>query len=170
MSEATKTCRQTRIILGIDPGYAILGWGVIRASANGSTVECLGYGAIQTHSSEEMGQRLALINRELEEIIKKYNPDEIAIEELFFGKNTKTAIKVAHARGIVLMRAVEHTGRIFEYKPSQVKLAVVGVGSADKKQIQFMVQRILGLREIPKPDDAADALAIAVAHSAYHRV
>ena len=157
--------RGEKVILGLDPGYAILGWGAIRVENNNT--QCLGFGAIQTHASEEMGQRLAIINRELETIITKYKPDDIAIEELFFGKNTKTAIKVAHARGIVLMRAVEHTGRIFEYKPAQIKQAVVGVGSADKKQIQFMVQRILGLREIPKPDDAADALATAITHSAY---
>lgn len=158
---------KSKIILGIDPGYAIMGWGVIRSE--GSTSICLGYGVIETHASEEMGQRLAIINRDLANIIEKYKPDDIAIEELFFGKNTKTAIKVAHARGIVLMRAVEHTGRIFEYKPSQIKQAIVGVGNADKNQIQFMVQKILGLREKPKPDDAADALAIALTHSAFSR-
>jgi len=156
-----------KVILGIDPGYAIMGWGVIRT--NGSESECLGYGVIETHVSEEMGQRLAIINRELEKIIAKFQPTDIAIEELFFGKNTKTAIKVAHARGIVLMRAVEHTGRIFEYKPSQIKQAVVGVGNADKAQIQYMVQRILNLKEKPKPDDAADALAIALTHGAFSR-
>ena len=148
-----------RRIIGIDPGYAIMGWGVIR---NG---QHLAHGAIQTHASEEMGQRLALINRELEIIIKKYQPDDIAIEELFFGKNTKTAVKVAHARGIVLMRAVEHTGRIFEYKPAQIKQSIVGVGNADKTQIQFMVQKILNLDTPPKPDDAADALAVAITHA-----
>lgn len=156
-----------KVILGIDPGYAILGWGVIRRS--GSAAECLGYGVIETHASEEMGQRLAIINRDLHAIITKFQPDDIAIEELFFGKNTKTAIKVAHARGIVLVRAVEHTGRIFEYKPSQIKQAVTGVGNADKAQIQFMVQKILSLKEKPKPDDAADALAIAVTHGAFSR-
>ena len=165
--EAIQTRKPARTILGIDPGYAIMGWGVIRASGN--TAECLGYGAIQTHASEEMGQRLALINRELAEIIDKFKPDDIAIEELFFGKNAKTAIKVAHARGIVMMRAVEHTGQIFEYKPAQIKQAIVGVGNADKAQVQYMVQRLLNLREIPKPDDAADALAIALTHAAFSR-
>jgi crossover junction endodeoxyribonuclease RuvC len=159
--------RNDKIILGIDPGYAIMGWGVIRA--RGSESECLGCGVIETSPAEEMGQRLALINRELAAVIAKFRPDDIAIEELFFGKNAKTAIKVAHARGIVMMRAVEHTGRIFEYKPAQIKQAVVGVGNADKTQIQFMVQKILGLKEIPKPDDAADALAIALTHGAYYR-
>jgi len=156
-----------KIILGIDPGYAIMGWGVIRAA--GSECEYLAHGAIQTHVSEEMGQRLAIINRELAAIIEKYRPTDIAIEELFFGKNAKTAIKVAHARGIVMMRTVEHTGRIFEYKPAQIKQAVVGVGNADKQQIQFMVQRLLALREAPKPDDAADALAVALTHAAFAR-
>lgn len=159
--------KPSKIILGIDPGYAIMGWGVIRACGNDT--EALGFGVIETHVSEEMGQRLALINRSLEAIIKNYQPDDIAIEELFFGKNAKTAIKVAHARGIVMMRAVEHTGRIFEYKPAQIKQAVVGVGNADKNQIQFMVQRLLGLKEIPKPDDAADALAICLTHAAFAR-
>lgn len=159
--------KRSKIILGIDPGYAIMGWGVIRAAGNVNI--CLGYGVIETHASEEMGQRLAIINRELAKIIEQYKPDDIAIEELFFGKNSKTAIKVAHARGIVLMRAVEHTGRIFEYKPSQIKQAIVGVGNADKNQIQFMVQKILGLHTKPKPDDAADALAIALTHGAFSR-
>ena len=159
--------KNERIILGLDPGYAIMGWGVIRVCGN--DCECLEYGTIQTHASEEMGQRLAFINRELAAIINKFRPDDIAIEELFFGKNAKTAVKVAHARGIVMMRAVEHTGKIFEYKPAQVKQAIVGVGNADKKQIQFMVQKILRLHEAPKPDDAADALAIALTHAAFSR-
>jgi len=158
---------RSKVILGIDPGYAIMGWGVIRTLA--AEAECLGCGVIETCPSEEMGQRLAIINRELAEIIEKYRPEDIAIEELFFGKNAKTAIKVAHARGIVMMRAVEHTGRIFEYKPSQIKQAVVGVGNADKNQIRFMVQRLLNLKSIPKSDDAADALAIAITHCALTR-
>ena len=159
----------TKIILGIDPGYAILGWGVIRVGIASSRtprndVEHIGHGTIQTHASEEMGQRLALINRELAEVIKKHQPDEIAIEELFFGKNARTAIKVAHARGVILMCAVEHTGRVFEYKPANVKLAIAGVGNAKKPVVQSMVQEILNLAELPKQDDAADALAVALAH------
>ena len=156
-----------KIILGIDPGYARLGWGVILA--RGNDFRLVDYGCIETPKEEELPQRLAILNQTLESIIGMYKPTDIAIEELFFGKNTKTAIKVAHARGIVMMRAVEHTGQIFEYKPAQVKQAVVGVGNADKQQIQFMVQRLLNLREIPKPDDAADALAIALTHSAFSR-
>ena len=160
---ARNGARRGRVILGIDPGYAILGWGVI------SDGKHLAHGIIQTYPTDEMGQRLAYINRELTAIIKKHQPTDIAIEEVFFGKNAKTAIKVSHARGVCLLCAVEHTGKIYEYKPAQVKQAVVGVGNANKNQIQSMVQKILNLKEIPKPDDAADALAIAITHSAYYR-
>jgi crossover junction endodeoxyribonuclease RuvC len=159
--------KELRIILGIDPGFGRLGWGVIRAS--GSSLSCLGYGCIETHSTEEFATRLALIDRELALIIEKYNPTDISVEELFFAKNVKTAMQVAHARGVVLLRAVNHCGNIFEYKPNQIKQAITGTGSADKKQIQFMITRILALEKTPKPDDAADALAIAVTHSAYIR-
>jgi crossover junction endodeoxyribonuclease RuvC len=156
-----------KIILGIDPGYATLGWGVVKCT--GSEFTHIAHGVIVTPKDEGMGQRLCEINNDLTEIIETYKPDEIAIEELFFAKNAKTAINVAHARGIIMMRAVYHSGRIFEYKPNQVKQATTGTGAADKKQIQFMVQRILGLSEIPKPDDAADALAIAITHGVYSR-
>lgn len=156
--------RSEKIILGIDPGYARVGWGVVRAS--GSSCVCLGYGCFETSADEEIAQRLALIEAELVRIIKKFQPNDIAIEELFWGRNVTTGIKVAMARGVVLVRAVEHTGRIYEYKPSQIKHAMTGVGNADKKQMQFMVQRILGLKEIPKPDDSADALAVAITHAA----
>jgi len=153
---------RSKVILGIDPGYAILGWGVIRT--NGTDCQHIGHGTIQTHASEEMGQRLALICKELSAVIKKHQPDDIVIEELFFGKNARTAIKVAHARGVCLMCAVEHTGRVFEYKPASVKLAITGAGNAPKPQVQAQVQEILKLAELPKQDDAADALAIAIAH------
>ena len=186
-----------KVILGIDPGYAILGWGVVRvghsephdptgrgisecslkvsknseilrgggeSAPQNDSVEYLDHGIIQTHATEEMGQRLAQICRELTAIIKKFQPTEIAIEEVFFGKNAKTAIKVAHARGVVMMCAVEHTGRIFEYKPANIKLAIAGAGNAKKPDVQACVQEILRLAELPKQDDAADALAIALAH------
>ena len=156
-----------KIILGIDPGYARVGWGVI--SACGNVVRCLGYGCFETTPDEEMGQRLAMINNELLKVIEKYRPDDVAVEELFFGRNVTTAIKVSHARGVILLRAVEHTGRIYEYKPNQIKQTVTGAGHADKQQMQFMVQRLLGLSEKPKPDDAADALAVAITHSAFVR-
>ena len=152
-----------KVILGIDPGYARVGWGVI--SASGNDLRGLGYGCFETSPSEEMGQRLALIDRELRKVIDQYKPTDIAVEELFFGRNVTTAIKVSHARGIIMLRAVEHTGRIFEYKPNQIKLSITGAGHADKHQMQFMVQRLLGLSEKPKPDDAADALAVAITHA-----
>ena len=158
---------QEKIILGIDPGYARVGWGVIRA--NGNRLQCLGYGCFETPKDEEIAQRLAMINNELKIIIDKFAPTDIAIEELFWGKNVTNAIRVAMARGVIMVRAVEHTGRISEYKPTQIKQAVTGVGNADKTQVQFMVQRILGLCEKPKPDDAADALAIAITHSSFSR-
>jgi len=152
--------RNDRVILGIDPGYAIMGGGVIET--NGTDFIHVNHGVIETHASEEMGQRLALIHRELSAVIKKYQPAEIAIEEVFFGKNAKTAIKVSHARGVILLCAVEHTGRVYEYKPANIKLAVAGVGNAKKPQVQARVQEILRLAELPKQDDAADALAIAL--------
>lgn len=154
---------QSKIILGIDPGYAIMGWGVIEL--NGGDSKYIGHGVIETHASEEMGQRLALLYRELGAIIRKYRPDEISIEELFFGKNARTAMKVSHARGVILLCAVEHTGRVFEYKPANIKQAVVGIGNAKKPQVQARVQEILQLAELPKQDDAADALAIALTHA-----
>ena len=156
-----------RIILGIDPGYARLGWGVI--AARGSQIRLVDYGTIETPKDEELPQRLAIISQALENILARHNPTEIAIEELFFAKNVKTALQVAHARGVIFLRAVHHCGHIFQYKPNQVKQATTGVGNADKKQMQEMVKRILNLREVPKPDDSADALAIAITHHAYHR-
>ena len=153
-----------RIILGIDPGYARLGWGVVKA--RGNDFRLVDYGCIETPKEEELPQRLAILNQTLEKIIGMYNPTDIAIEELFFSKNVKTALSVAHARGIIMLRAVHHCGNIFQYKPNQIKQATTGQTIADKKQMQHMVTRILGLREIPKPDDAADALAIAITHGA----
>ena len=156
-----------KIVLGIDPGYARLGWGVVLQRGNENIL--LGVGCIETPKDEELAQRLAIIDRELEKVIKQFNPTDIAIEELFFAKNVKTGIQVAHARGVIMLRAVHHSGSIFQYKPSQIKQATTGVGNADKKQVQEMVKRILGLREIIKPDDAADAVAVAITHIAYAR-
>lgn len=172
-SKAANTCPavqrkgQQRTILGIDPGYGRLGWGII--IARGAQVRVVDYGTIETPSDEELPQRLAIINDELQQIIEKHNPDDISIEELFFSKNVKTALSVAAARGVIMLRAVHHSGQIFQYKPNQVKQATTGTGSADKKQMQEMVKRILNLDKIPKPDDAADALAIAITHAAYVR-
>lgn len=157
-----------RIILGIDPGYARLGWGVIEV--RGSSTRLVDYGTIETHLSEELPQRLAIIHQSIINIIAKYGPTEIAIEDLFFSKNVTTGLQVAMARGVITLAAVHHTGNIYQYKPNQVKVATTGHGAADKKQMQEMVKRILGLNHIPKPDDSADALAVAITHAVSFRL
>lgn len=152
------------IILGIDPGTAITGYGIIK-SENGK-VKMIDYGCILTEKNLEMPERLDILGKELKKIITKYKPQAMAVEELFFFKNAKTIITVGQARGVILFigKSVgEKQGfGIYEYTPLQVKQAVVGYGRADKKQVQQMVKAILGLKEVPKPDDAADALAIAI--------
>lgn len=156
-------------ILGIDPGYAILGWGVIDIQGNHFTV--CEYGAVTTEAGVEMPQRLKTLYADIVTIIETYQPQSAAIEELFFNTNQKTAVMVAQARGAAIVACANHDISIFEYTPLQVKQGLVGYGRAEKKQVQAMVKTILGLREIPKPDDAADALAIAIchAHSAAYR-
>ena len=153
------------IILGIDPGFAITGVGVIEYKNNKFKV--LDYGAITTDSGLKLSQRLLLLYNKLENVIIKHNPDVVAIEELFFNKNIKTALNVGHGRGVVLLAAAKNNKKIFEYTPLQVKQSVVGYGRAEKNQVQQMVKMILNLKSIPKPDDVADALAVAVccAHS-----
>ena len=151
------------IILGIDPGYAIVGWGVIEY--NGSKFRTLGYGSIQTPAGMPTVERLERIYIGMNELIKKYKPDEMAVEELFFNTNSKTAIVVAEARGIILLSARVNGVNISEYTPLQVKQAVVGYGRAEKKQVITMVTSLLNLPSPPKPDDTADALAIAVCHA-----
>lgn len=151
------------IILGIDPGYAIVGWGVIEYS--GSKFKTLGYGSIQTPAGMPIVDRLMRIYKGIEEIIERYKPDHMAVEELFFNNNSKTAIVVAEARGIILLAAKLAGIEIAEYTPLQVKQAVVGYGRAEKKQVIIMVTSLLNLKEPPKPDDTADALAIAVCHA-----
>ncbi len=150
------------IILGIDPGYAIVGWGVVEYS--GSRFRVLGYGSVETPAHTPTEDRLLQIYEGLEAIIKKYKPDSMAVEELFFNTNTTTGIKVAEARGVILMCARKLGVKVFEYTPLQVKQAVVGYGRAEKKQVISMVTTILSLKAPPKPDDTADALAIAVCH------
>ena len=150
------------IILGIDPGYAIVGWGVIEYS--GSKFRTLGYGSIQTPAGMPMIERLERIHLGMNEIIDKYKPDQMAVEELFFHTNHTTAIPVAEARGIILLCAKQNGVEIFEYTPLQVKQAVVGYGRAEKQQVIAMTTALLSLPAPPKPDDAADALAIAVCH------
>jgi len=153
------------IIMGIDPGFAITGCGLIEYCHNKFKV--LDYGAITTSSDLRLPQRLLMLYNKLEDVIIKYNPDVVAIEELFFNKNIKTALNVGHGRGVVLLAAAKNNKKIFEYTPLQVKQSVVGYGRAEKNQVQQMVKMILNLKSIPKPDDVADALAVAVccAHS-----
>ena len=152
--------KKDKIILGIDPGYGLTGYGVIKVSGN--KYKTLDYGVIKTLVGEEFKDRLKYLHQDLEKIIKKYKPDLAAVEELFFFKNVKTAIKVGQARGVILLGLCLAGIPIVEFTPLQVKQAVSGYGQADKKQVQKMVKLLLNLEEIPKPDDAADALAIAI--------
>ena len=151
------------IIIGIDPGYAIVGIGVIEYKGNKfRTIE---YNAITTPAGMPTVERLKKIYTKMNSYLIKYNPDAIAIEELFFNSNQKTAINVAQARGVLLVCCANANIPIFEYTPLQVKQSVTGYGRADKSQIQQMVKMMLGLNVIPKPDDVADALAIAICHA-----
>ena len=149
-------------VLGIDPGTAIVGFSILDFENNRFNV--IDYGCIYTDKDMPMEDRLCKIYSELTEIIKKYSPSEMAIEELFYFKNNKTVISVGQARGVIVLCGRQNNLVINHYTPLQVKTGITGYGKAEKKQIQLMVQRILGLSEIPKPDDAADALAIAITH------
>ena len=151
------------IILGIDPGLAIVGWGVIEQI--GSRFRTLGYGSIQTPAGMPTEKRLVLIYDELSEIIKKYKPEHIAVEELFFNTNITTGISVAHGRGVILLACRKYGVKIYEYTPLQVKQSVVGYGRAEKNQVMDMVRRLCRLSAPPKPDDAADAVALALCHA-----
>jgi len=148
--------------LGIDPGIAIVGWGVLEYS--GSKFKVIDFGSIQTPSTMSTEDRLCAIYDSLASIIQKYNPEQMAIEELFWNTNQKTGICVAEARGTILLSAYRKKLKIFEYTPLQVKQAVVGYGRAEKKQVITMVTTLLNLPKPPKPDDTADALALAICH------
>lgn len=156
------------IILGIDPGTATTGFGVIEVK-NAET-KLLDYGCITTPKSDPLTQRLNQITQDLEELAEMWKPDVVAIEELFFSKNVKTAMHVAHARGAIMQKLASEGCEIHEYKPQKIKEAVCGYGRAEKWQVQKMVQMILEMDEIPKPDDAADALAIAICHSQHTKL
>lgn len=149
-------------VLGIDPGYATIGFGILDFDKNKILV--VDYGVIETPKNEGFPQRLVMIEDGIHALIDKYSPDEVSIEELFFAKNVTTGINVAHARGVILATVVKRIGNIFEYTPLQIKQALTGYGRADKHQIQSMVKTLLGLKSIPRPDDAADALAVALTH------
>ncbi|MDO8682388.1 MAG: crossover junction endodeoxyribonuclease RuvC [Armatimonadota bacterium] len=151
------------IILGIDPGTAITGYGVLNKI--GDRLETLAYGAVLTSSKTPAPERLKSIYEQLDKIIETYRPETLVIERLFFAKNERTALAVGRASGVVLLLAAQRGLQTVEYTPLEVKMAVVGYGRADKKQVQFMIQKILGLPEQPKPDDVADALALAVCHA-----
>lgn len=152
-------------IIGIDPGTAILGYGIIEV-VDGE-LHPLTYGVITTPAKQYMPERLQQIYQELNELIGAYRPDAAAVEELFFGRNVTTAITVGQARGVVLLALANAHIPIAEYSPLKVKDTITGYGKADKAQVQMMVQNLLHLEEIPRPDDAADGLAIAIAHY-YH--
>ncbi len=149
-------------ILGIDPGYAIMGWGVLDMTGNHFSV--VDYGSVTTDAGTEMPLRLQHLYSELSAIIARYQPDEAAIEELFFNNNAKTVILVGEARGVAVLACANGGLPISEYTPLQIKQALVGYGRADKKQVQAMVKAILNLKEVPKPDDTADAVAAAICH------
>lgn len=147
-------------ILGIDPGYNIIGYGVIETDG----CKVVDYGVITTPKTMSISTRLHTIFKAMNELMQTFKPDEVAFEELFFNTNNTTAIPVAEARGVLIVGAKEYTNRLFEYTPLQIKQALTGNGRAEKKQVQYMVKNILGLSETPKPDDAADALAVALCH------
>ena len=151
------------IILGIDPGIATLGYGVIEKDERGN-FRSVDYGVVVTPKTESLPVRLAMLEEGISQILEKYKPDEVAMEELFFSKNITTGIAVAHARGVALLTCVKACGKLYEYTPMQIKQALTGYGKADKKQMQMVVTSMLRLQSIPKPDDAADALAIALCH------
>jgi crossover junction endodeoxyribonuclease RuvC len=151
------------IVLGIDPGLALTGWAIIDAKSR-NEITPLNYGCLITKPSQTLFERLQIINSQLQKIIDKYRPKNVAIEELFFLKEAKTVASVGQARGAIVLTIALNKIELFEYNPRSVKIALTGYGSADKQQMQRMVKTLLHLKEIPKPDDAADALAIALCH------
>jgi len=151
------------LVLGIDPGTAITGYGLVRTAEDGS-LTAVDYGAFVTKAGTPMPRRLAQLYGSLNEILLLHRPDVSAVEKLFFSRNVKTGISVGQARGVVLLGLAQAQLEIAEYSPNEVKQAVSGYGNADKKQVQEMVRVLLNLEEVPKPDDAADALAVAICH------
>ena len=152
--------------MGIDPGTAMCGYGLV--SREGSTVRMVDYGCIQTSSARPLPERLLLIHQAVSDLLRTHAPAWIGVERLFFNKNVQTAFAVGQARGVILLAAAEHAVPVLEFGPHEVKMAVTGYGRAQKDQVQRMVQAVLGMTVLPRPDDAADALAVAIcaAHSA----
>ena len=151
------------IILGIDPGLATLGWGVIESERGRQRL--INYGCILTTPQQRFPERLQQIGEDMRSLLKLYQPDEIAFEELFFAKNVTTGMAVSAARGVALLAVVEKTDNLYEYTPMQIKQAITGYGGADKHQVQHMVKMLLHMNEIARPDDAADGLAVALTHA-----
>ena len=149
------------IILGIDPGIARMGWGVVEEIKQ--KARAMAYGCFETPAAMGHADRLAAVHKELARLIKLHKPERVAVEKLFFSKNVKTALQVGEARGVIMLTCAELNVPVFEISPKEVKQALTGYGGADKHQMQRMVQLMLSLRELPRPDDAADALAIAIA-------
>ncbi|ACB85370.1 crossover junction endodeoxyribonuclease RuvC [Natranaerobius thermophilus] len=156
------------IIMGLDPGIAACGYGIIHAK--GTKLECLACGVLRTYSDESATKRLESIYQGVSNLISEFSPNTVAVESLFFAKNSKTAMKVGQAKGVLMLAAAHNNLEIFEYTPLQVKQGVCGYGSASKEQVQKMVKQILSLDKIPKPDDAADALAVSLCHSQAYRL
>ena len=149
-------------VLGIDPGYGRVGWAVLEGDQTRQQV--VDWGCVETASDAARAKRLGCVYERLEGLVREFRPDEVAVEEIYFFKNQKTVIRVGEARGVILI-CMEKLGLpVYDYTPLQVKLAVTGYGKADKKQVQIMVKSILQLKEVPKPDDAADAVAVALTH------
>lgn len=151
------------IILGIDPGYATTGFGIIET--DGYDFRMLDCGAILTKPTDTLSQRISQTVEDIIFLLKQFQPDEVAIEEIFFSKNVTTALKVAESRGAIIYELARQGKQVTEYKPNQVKMNICGYGAAAKSQVQKMVQILLNLKDLPKPDDAADALAIAICHA-----
>lgn len=150
------------IVIGIDPGLATVGFGVIRTEKN--TITPVSYGCIRTSAEKQSPERLLDIYTEVTALFEKYSPEAVAVEKLFFNKNVTNAMGVSEARGVIFLAAQQKHIPVFEYTPLQVKQAITGSGKADKRQMQEMIKRLLNLNEIPKPDDAADGLSIALCH------
>ncbi|WP_054695923.1 crossover junction endodeoxyribonuclease RuvC [Syntrophomonas palmitatica] len=155
-------------VLGIDPGTATTGYGVLEQVAG--KAQLLEYGTINTSAKTSMPQRLWHIHQEVNGLLTVHKPDVVVVEEIFYFKNAKTIVTVAQGRGVILLAAAAAGVAVAEYTPLQVKQAVVGYGQADKRQVQLMVQKLLNMKEMPRPDDAADALAIAICHLHFYRM
>ena len=152
------------IILGIDPGIATTGYGVIKKQPK-KALSCISYNCIYTDKKDTAHERLRVLENGLNSVIRLHRPDVIVVEKLYFAKNIKTAMPVAEARGVILLTAAKHKLPVYEFTPLQMKMVVTGYGRAEKKQVQRMVQQILSLSELPRPDDAADALGVAITYA-----